>query len=183
MKHIRLFEGFSNIDSICKKYGITNYTINSDGNVDVDGNVDLSYKGLSKLPLKFGKVGDFFDCSHNKLTTLEGGPSQVGGDFYCGNNKLITLEGGPSHVSGDFYCYENQLTSLEGCPSEIGGDFDCDYNPIHQVYRLFKNYNSFKDSLDYGYLRGMDIVKYRFKEALEEAGIEIPDKIEGYNWI
>jgi hypothetical protein len=38
-------------------------------------------------------------------------------------------------------------------------------------------------SLDYNYLRGNDIVKIRFKEACEEAGIEIPEKIEGYNWI
>jgi len=30
---------FIDIDSICKKCGIKNYTINSDGTVDVDGNV------------------------------------------------------------------------------------------------------------------------------------------------
>ena len=31
MKHLKLFENFNNIDSICKKFGRTNYTINSDG--------------------------------------------------------------------------------------------------------------------------------------------------------
>ena len=29
-----------------------------------------------------------FDCSSNKLTSLEGCPSTVGGGFYCDNNKL-----------------------------------------------------------------------------------------------
>ena len=54
MKHIKLFESFNDIDSICKKYNITNYTINSDGSIDVDGDVNLSNRGLTKLPLKFG---------------------------------------------------------------------------------------------------------------------------------
>ncbi len=28
-------------------------------------------KGLTKLPLKFNKVNGYFDCSYNKLTSLE----------------------------------------------------------------------------------------------------------------
>jgi len=39
------------------------------------------------------------------------------------------------------------------------------------------------DSLDYSYLRGTDIVKSRFKEALDEVGIKMPEKIKGYNYI
>jgi hypothetical protein len=225
MKHIRLFEGFSNIDSLCKKYGIKNYTIRDDGTVDVDGNVYLFNKELSKIPLKFGKVSGGFNCRHNQLTTLEGCPSEVGGDFdcysnqlesleggpievgghfNCGHNKLTTLEGGPSEIGGGFNCRHNQLTTLEGCPSEIGGGFNCRHNqlttlegcpshvgghfncyvnPIYQVYKLFNDYKLFKYSLDYNYLRGTDIVKSRFKEACEETGIEIPDKIEGYRYI
>lgn len=45
-----------NIESICKKYNIKNYTINSDGTIDVYGNVILSRNYLTKLPLKFGRV-------------------------------------------------------------------------------------------------------------------------------
>ena len=55
MKHLKLFEKFEDIDVICKKYGIRNYTINN-GVVDVDGDVNLSVQALSGLPLKFGKV-------------------------------------------------------------------------------------------------------------------------------
>lgn len=48
------------IDTICKKFGIKNYTINEDSTIDVDGNVDLRNKGLTKIPLKFGKVSGKF---------------------------------------------------------------------------------------------------------------------------
>ena len=44
------------IDQICIKYNIKNYSINPDGSVDVNGDVDLSNKNLEKLPLFFGSV-------------------------------------------------------------------------------------------------------------------------------
>jgi len=60
MKFIKLYESFTDIDSICKQYNIKNYTINSDGSIDVDGNVSLS--NITQLPLKFGKVTGSFNC-------------------------------------------------------------------------------------------------------------------------
>ena len=226
MKHLKLFENFADIDTICKKYGITNYTINPDGTVDVGGNVSFYNRGLKDFPIKFGKIMGYFDCRHNELETLEGSPREVG-DFYCDYNKLTTLEGGPNSVNGSFYCAYNQLSSLrggpkeidydcdfhcnnnklislefspisvggsfdcsdnklislDGSPKEVGGDYDCIGNPIDRIYILFGNYKQYQDSLDYNYLRGTDIVKLRFKEALEEIGVELPEKIEGYNYI
>jgi hypothetical protein len=123
-------ESKQDIDSICKKFNITNYTINDDGTIDVEGNVNLSSRGLTKLPLKFRNVSGDFYCSYNKLTTLEGSPSSVGGRFYCSDNKLTTLEGSPSSVRGDFYCYNNKLTTLEGSPRSVGGRFDCSVNKL-----------------------------------------------------
>ena len=91
MKHLKRFdESIESIDSICRRYGIENYTINPDGSIDVDGNVDLSMKKLTKLPLKFNKVSGFFNCSSSQLITLEGCPKEVGGSFYCEYNKLIS---------------------------------------------------------------------------------------------
>ena len=40
------------IDKICKRYNITNYTINDDGTIDVDGSVNLSQKSLNQLPFR-----------------------------------------------------------------------------------------------------------------------------------
>jgi hypothetical protein len=157
VKHLiqyRLFESNQDIESICNKYGIENWTINEDGSIDVDGDVDLSYKELDKIPIKFRNVIGNFYCYHNKLTSLEGGPESVGGhfycdnnnltslkgcpesvggDFYCSNNNLTSLEGGPKSVGGGFYCYNNNLTSLEGSPKSVGGNFYCSNNNLNSL--------------------------------------------------
>jgi len=134
MKYLKLYENFiqsdSEIHKLCKEYGITNYTINN-GLVDVDGDVDLSGKGLTKLPVKFGNVSGIFNCQNNQLTSLEGAPQSVGGDrFNCNNNQLTSLEGAPQEVGGDFICYNNQLTSLEGAPQKVVGNFNCSHNQL-----------------------------------------------------
>jgi hypothetical protein len=133
MKYLKLFENHKNeeyIHRICKEYDIVNYAINDDQSIDVDGNVYLYTKGLTKLPLKFNKVNGYFDCSYNQLTSLEGAPKEVNGNFYCYNNHLTSLEGAPKEVNGDFDCSYNQLTSLEGAPKEVNGDFDCSDNKL-----------------------------------------------------
>ena len=76
------------IHLICGKYNIKNYTINSDGSIDVEGNVNLYNTNLTKIPLKFNKVSGYFDISSNKLTSLEGSPREVYSYFDCSNNFL-----------------------------------------------------------------------------------------------
>ena len=102
------------IHEICKRYLISNYSINLDGSIDVDGNVSIATGRLEKLPLKFNKVSGDFYCSWINLTTLEGCPKEVGDDFYCSYNKLKTLEHSPLIIGGHFYCMNNPLESLEG---------------------------------------------------------------------
>ena len=137
MKHLKLFENFQNIDSICRRYGIENYTVNPDGSVDVDGDVNLSQKRLTKLPLKFGRITGNFVCSFNQLTTLEGSPREVGGHFVCSFNQLTTLEGGPTEVGGDFNCSHNPLTS-NSCEIEIRGYF---FTTFSEKGLIINNYN------------------------------------------
>ena len=91
MKYLKLFESFESINEICKEYNIINYTINPDGSIDVNENVDLSDYNLTKLPLKFNKVNGFFDCGGNELTSLEGSPKEVNGSFYCFNNHYFYI--------------------------------------------------------------------------------------------
>lgn len=94
-----------------KKYGITNYTINASGEIDVDGDVNLTYRGIKKLPsyIQFGKVNGYFTCSLNKLTSLKGAAKEVGGIFNCSYNKLTSLEGAPKNVIGSFACEGNTI--------------------------------------------------------------------------
>jgi hypothetical protein len=111
----------------CEKY-LKNYTINPDGTIDVNGGVNLWKKlgDMEKLPVKFGKVSGYFDCSMNNLTTLESCPKYVGGYFNCHSNKLSTLENCPNYVGGYFNCHSNKLSTLENCPNYVGSDFTCE---------------------------------------------------------
>jgi len=143
------------VDSRCKKYQIENYSINSDGSIDVNDFVVINNWGLTKLPLKFRNVSGGFNCDANRLTTLEGSPQSIGGSFYCeenklsnldgtpreiggslycGDNKLTSLEGAPNTVGDNFYCSKNKLTNLVGCPTSVGGDFFCDGNQLSSTY-------------------------------------------------
>jgi hypothetical protein len=97
------------------KYNITNYTINDDLTVDVDGNVDLRYKNITKLPFQFGNVSGYFDCSHTKLSSLKNCPISVQYFFSCACNRgnLTSLQYCPIYVGGDFYCHYNSLSSIK----------------------------------------------------------------------
>ena len=132
MKRLKIFENYQTeeeVAKICKRYGIENWSINKDGLVDVAGHVNLSYKGLTKSPLKFGIISGEFDCSNNYLTTLEGAPQSVG-NFSCFSNYLTTLEGAPQSVGESFYCHSNNLTTLKGAPESVVGDFWCHNNRL-----------------------------------------------------
>ncbi len=92
----------------------------------INGNLDLSGMDLKELPdLSDITVTGSFDCSNNRLRSLDGAPRNVGWNFDCHGNQLTSLAGAPKSVGGDFYCYDNQLTTLDGAPQTVGGDFDC----------------------------------------------------------
>ena len=147
MKHIKLFENFNihAIDDWCNLYKITNYTINADGSIDVDGDVRINHKAITHLPIKFNyisgsldlfdcklitlygcpkEIGGYFDCSHNQLKYLEFAPQKIHGDFDCSYNQLLSLEHSPKTVL-DYNCYNNYITSLEFTPEIVNGDFKC----------------------------------------------------------
>jgi hypothetical protein len=140
-------------------------------------------KTIMKIPIHFNIVDGYFDCSNNKLITLEGAPIKVDGSFNCSENQLTSLEGGPIEVGEHFNCSHNQLITLENSPSKLWGKLFCDENPIHQVFNLFGSWDRYKASLDYNYWRGHDINERRFKMACDDAGIEVPDSIPGYTYI
>jgi hypothetical protein len=89
---------------------------------------------LTEIPVKFGEVTGYFNCSINQLASLEGAPKSVGGDFHCFNNKLTSLEGATKSVGGIFNCSYNQLTSLVGAPKSVGVLFYIDLSYIDKKY-------------------------------------------------
>lgn len=102
------------IHNICKVYNISNYKINSDGSIDVDGNLTIIYRNLYTIPIKFNKVSGDFDCSLNNLISLENSPIEVGGDFICDFNRLKSLVGSPIKINGYLSCIGYKLESLDG---------------------------------------------------------------------
>jgi hypothetical protein len=136
----------NSIHDICKKYKITNYTINDDGTIDVDGSVYLCDKELTELPLTFNKVSGYFDCSRNKLTTLKGCPRWIGRYFSCSNNKLTSLEFSPDYIGGGFNCEYNDLSD-NYCDTEIGSYFSTNYpqdDLIINGFNVATNYNEWR---------------------------------------
>ena len=106
------------------------YTVKKDLTVNIDGNLFLTDMDIKVIPIQFGIVTRHFDCSENRLKSLEGSPKEVGGIFWCYGNDLISLKGAPEKVGGDFYCPDNDLTSLEGAPEKVGGNFICSDNNL-----------------------------------------------------
>ena len=135
MKLTQLFESQfptsrEEVEATCKKYEISNYAINDDLSIDVNGDVNLRGQYLVAIPIRFNYVSGDFWCNRNKLTSLKGAPKLVGGDFWCSWNKLESLEGAPREVGGSMWCSDLGLTSLKGAPREVGGTFQCAQNKL-----------------------------------------------------
>jgi len=144
MKYLKLFESFDELEilpktSICKKHRINNYTINNDGSIDVNQNVNLHSENLTKIPLKFNKINGWFDCSYNNLTSLEGSPVEVNGYFYCNDNNLTSFKGSPKIIRDSFTCWNNNIKTFEYFPSYVKNRFYCFNNPIWKVWILFND--------------------------------------------
>ena len=141
MKHLKTYRVFESkerkeLTSDQRKF-LTKYTNgywifdHNTGLVDLNGNFDCSFKGIKDFfGVRFGKIKGTFDCSHNRLVSLEGAPQEVLGTFICSDNMLTSLVGGPKQVRGAYGCTRNRLTSLEGSPKEVGGAFSCSDNPL-----------------------------------------------------
>lgn len=130
---IKLFEKFneySKIDDWLFDMGISDYTINDDLTVDVAMDVVIEDMELTELPVQFGRVGRYFDCAANNLTTLKGCPTYVGWDFICHSNKLTSLEYCPQEIGNSLICYDNQITSLEYVPKSFTGTLSCYENEL-----------------------------------------------------
>ncbi len=180
MKHLKLFEQKSyeeEVAEICKKYNIRNWSINSNGLVDVDGDVNLFGKKLTQLPLSFGYVTGYFSFTGNEITDLDGCPHTVGGNFSCAHNRITSLEGCPNTVGNDFYCYVNELTSLRFAPEEVEGNVSIlpnnSISDIPEQY-LTSEYLQFivKEQYDWSLYRTDVILRLDRLEQMIEWGIE-----------
>jgi hypothetical protein len=176
----------SKIHQICKRYNIENYTINTDGSIDVDGDVDLSNKSLIKIPIKFRKVSGNFHCYHNKLTSLIGCPEYVGDNFLCHDNKLTSLEG-ISKYTNYLNCDYNEIWSFKGIPDSFRGYLSCYWNPISKIYKLFNSSGDIEFFNECDIIREPEtphslpiVVLERLNFFLETIGKSPVERVDGY---
>lgn len=137
MKNILKPDQVNKIKDLCTQFNITNYTINPDRSIDVNGSVNLAGLEIRRIPIKFGKVNGNFSCESSRLTSLKNSPREVTGDFDCSYNKLKSLQYCPEWVDGDFGFEQNQVTDLTYFPRYLGGHYTYYANPLKDVYFKF----------------------------------------------
>ena len=146
MKYLKLYENFDDIDNICTKYNIENYTVNQDDTLNVESDVNLFQYELSVIPLMFKRVIGLFNVGDNNLTSLKGCPDEVSGYFTCHGNKLTDLKYCTKFVgSSHFSCAKNKLTTLIGGPLKVNGNYNCAWNNLKDMVGFpqfyIENYN------------------------------------------
>ncbi len=102
------------IIKMCNKLHIKNHIINSDGSIDVKGDVILSRLVKGRIPIPFNRISGTFICCDSELTTLENSPRYIKGSFNVDKNKLTNLENSPISIGGYFSVEYNNLISLKG---------------------------------------------------------------------
>lgn len=100
---------YKEVTEALRRLGIHGFFINDDMTIDVNCDVNISKRSLSKLPdnIRFGSVKGSFDVSNNLFTDMSGFPSFIGGNFFIYGNNLTTLKGCPDRVCGKFFCHNN----------------------------------------------------------------------------
>jgi hypothetical protein len=125
------------IKAQCDKLSIQNYTINNDGTVDVNGdlNIYLVRDRVKKderndILINFNKVSGNVDIRLHWRKAGRAGQAQlpftfneVTGNFFANHSMLETLIGCPKKVGGNFDVRTNRLHTLEGAPETVGGYF------------------------------------------------------------
>jgi virulence-associated protein VapD len=120
------------VSIIGRKFNISmpNFSIDHEGCVHVQGDVNIKYMNLNRLPFRFGRVDGNFNCSGINLTSLKGAPAFVQHDFLCASNLLTSLDYGPMYVGGNYDCSSNKLENLNGLATIIGRDLNCKHNKL-----------------------------------------------------
>ena len=93
-------------------FDLSKAKIHKNETVDYDGDVRLSKKQLSVIPIKFGVVKGNFDVSDNALRNLTNAPTKVYGDFIIDDNFITDVKDSPTLVLGDYSCRYNKLNDI-----------------------------------------------------------------------
>jgi hypothetical protein len=145
MKNILDKKELENIKAWCESLEITNYTINSDGSVDIQGDISIDSETMDnqlQFPIKLNIVDGNMIIQNAGITSLINMPHTVNGNFQASNCDLISLEGCPKIIKGDFDFTNNSVSSfwVGNYDVYVGGD-------IYTSSNDFKPFNIFMQFL------------------------------------
>jgi hypothetical protein len=121
------------LDQYLKKMKISNYTINDDLSVDVDGDVSISGQLFKKIPCKFGQVTGSFSWIGGQLTVADNLPDRVDGDLDISHNEIASITKLPE-ITGSIRLNGNLIASWEGVlPDSVEGDLHIQDNPATDI--------------------------------------------------
>ena len=133
-KKSQFLDNREDISDFLHYIGVQKFTILDDMRVSTREDIHLSNMQLTHLPLRFCVVTGKFDCSNNKLTSLEGAP-RLTHEFNCSHNVLESLQHGPKEVKA-YDCSYNKLKSLEGVADtfkNVYAELNCSYNELSNL--------------------------------------------------
>lgn len=163
----------------------------------VKGNFNASALGLKTLEGSPITVGGDFIISENDLIDLKGAPEEVMGSVDIHKNSSLTsLEGIPKRIGSDISVWGCEaiwdFRPLKDVYFDEVGKIDEDsfiYTSAYPLIQIFGGMKSFLDSLPFNYIRKPIILHgsrvhsfnlFRFKEALEDADIEMKQFEDDY---
>ncbi len=166
----------------------------------VNGYFECGYNYLTSLKGCPVRVGNGFSCRNNDLTSLQYSPRFMeNGNFHCGWNKIESLQYCTELIRGRFYCDYNKLTSLQYHPTVYGKffchsnqintfenfyyfkeDIDFRWNPIWDIYELFKDMTLIELTRDYGFEWKGEIDLYKLDVFLKETKHEYKGDLREY---
>jgi hypothetical protein len=119
------------------EYKIRGCTVNPDGVIHKQGEVDIIYFRGETLPVQFGRVSGNFVANRSNLTSMIGFPREVGGNVYVEYvSSLSSIEGIPLMIGLDLLCKQANFKSLAGIDKMVkqigrGVDFYQKPTPTH----------------------------------------------------
>jgi hypothetical protein len=93
---------------------VNNPVINDDLTIDANC-INISEVPFHEFPdyIQFRNLTDYFMVDYCGLTTLRGCPQKVGGFFSCSGNNLTSLEYAPKYIGSHIYINENEISVEE----------------------------------------------------------------------
>ena len=124
------------IEKWLNNFNILNYTINNDLTIDLKNDLYLRNCSIKEFPnyIQFNNVAGSVSLADIGLISLRGCPRKIGGFFSCGYNLITSFTGGPEEIlisstysrgnSGYGYAASNlkKLVSIEGLAKTINGN-------------------------------------------------------------